>query len=358
MPLGTNLSKDRLVPFFCADFCISINLMPDPQFDLISIGDSTIDLFVEVDVEDAHTVCTLDNDRCVVCFNYGSKIPVKKMTRIAAVGNAANNAVGSSRLGLKTAIYTVIGSDKDSQETRDILEREGVDISFVVMESDKRSNLSVVLNYNSERTIFVYHEDRKYNLPQLPGAKWVYYTSVAKGHDILHNQVPEYIKSSGARLAFNPGSYQLREGLEVLRPLLGITDILLLNREEAQFLVGGDIEDIKGLFQKLKATGPKIVVITDGKNGSYASFDGREVWHAGIPESSAVVEMTGAGDAYATGFLVATCKGKELPEAMVWGTMNATSVVQYVGAREGLLTEAKMQEFIEKYGKDIKPRMI
>lgn len=332
--------------------------MPNTEFDLISIGDSTIDLFMEVDVEDAHTVCTLDNDRCVVCFNYGSKVPVKKLSRVSAVGNAANNAIGASRLGLKTAIYTVIGSDRDSQEMKDIFEKEGVDTSFVVMESDKRSNLSVVLNYDSERTIFVYHEDRKYNLPPFPETKWVYYTSVAKGHDILHKQVPEFIKKSGARLAFNPGSYQLREGLEVLRPMLEVTDVLLLNREEAHFLVGGDIEDIKGLFQGLKKSGAKTVVITDGKNGSYASFDGREVWHMGIPKDSPVVEMTGAGDAYATGFLVTTCKGRELPEAMVWGTMNATSVVQYIGAREGLLTETKMQEFIGKYGQAVKPKLI
>lgn len=332
--------------------------MPNIEFDLISIGDSTVDLFMEVDVEDAQTVCTLDNDRCVVCFNYGSKVPVKKLSRVSAVGNAANNAIGSSRLGLKTAIYTVIGSDRDSQEMKDIFEKERVDTSFVVMESDKRSNVSVVLNYNSERTIFVYHEDRKYNLPQLPNARWVYYTSVAKGHDVLHKQVPDYIKRSGGKLAFNPGSYQLREGIGVLKPLLETTDVLLLNREEAHMLVGGDLEDVKGLFQKLKDAGPKMVVITDGKNGSFASFDGREVWHAGIPEDSPVVEMTGAGDAYSTGFLAAICKGKELPEAMVWGTMNATSVVQYVGAREGLLTEAKMQEFIERYGREVKPRLM
>ncbi|MBI2007252.1 MAG: carbohydrate kinase family protein [Candidatus Blackburnbacteria bacterium] len=328
------------------------------QFDLISIGDSTIDLFMEVDVEDAHTVCTLDNDRCVVCFGYGSKVPVKKMTRVAAVGNAANSAIGSSRLGLKTAIYTVIGSDQDSQEMRKIFKEEDVDTSFVVMESGKRSNLSVVLNYNSERTIFVYHEDRNYNLPKFPGAKWIYYTSVAKGHDILHKQVPEYIRSSGAKLAFNPGSYQLREGPPALAPILEITEVLLLNREEAHFLVGGDLEDAKGLIAKLKRKGPQIVVMTDGKNGSFASFDGREVWHVGIPQDSPVLEMTGAGDAYSTGFLAALAQGTEIPEAMVCGTMNATSVVQYVGAREGLLTPQKMQEFMKEYGQFVKPKMI
>lgn len=327
------------------------------EFDLISIGDSTVDLFMEVDVEDAHTVCTLDNDRCVVCFNYGSKVPVKKLSRISAVGNAANNAIGASRLGLKTAIYTVIGSDGDSQEMKKIFGEEGVDTTYVVMESGKRSNLSVVLNYNSERTIFVYHEDRKYNLPQLANTRWVYYTSVAKGHDILHKQVPEFIKKTEAKLAFNPGSYQLREGISTLVPILQITEVLLLNREEAHFLIGGEIEDTKRLIAKLKEKGPQIVVLTDGKNGSFASFDGREVWQVGIP-GSPVLEMTGAGDAYSTGFLAALAQGKELPEAMVWGTMNATSVIQYIGAREGLLTPQKMQEFISKYREEVKPRLV
>lgn len=328
------------------------------QFDLISIGDSTIDIFMEVDVEDAHAVCTLDNDRCVVCFNYGSKVPVKKMTRVAAVGNAANNAIGSSRLNLKTAIYTVIGSDRDSEEMKKIFENEGVDTSFMVMESAKRSNLSFVLNYGAERTIFVYHEDRNYNLPDLPNSKWIYYTSVAKGHEVLHKQIPEHIKRSGAKLGFNPGSYQLREGLEALRPVLEVTEALLVNREEAHFLVGGEVEGTKGLIAKLKERIPGIVVITDGRNGSFASFDGREVWHVGIPEDSPVLERTGAGDAYSTGFLAGLIEGKELPEAMVWGTMNATSVIQYIGAREGLLTPSKMQEFIEKYGQFAKPRLI
>lgn len=328
------------------------------QFDLISIGDSTIDIFMQVDVEDAHTVCTLDNDRCVVCFNYGSKVPVKKMTRVAAVGNAANNAIGSSRLNLKNAIYTVIGSDKDSEEMKRIFEDEGVDISFVTMESAKRSNLSFVLNYDAERTIFVYHEDRNYNLPDLPSSKWIYYTSVAKGHEVLHKQIPEYIKKSGTKLGFNPGSYQLREGLEVLRPILEVTEALLVNREEAHLLVGGEVEDTKGLIAKLKDRIPGIVVITDGRNGSFASFDGREVWHVGIPEDSPVLERTGAGDAYSTGFLAGLIQGKELPEAMIWGTMNATSVIQYIGAREGLLIPSKMQEFIEKYSQAVKPRLM
>lgn len=328
------------------------------DFDLISIGDSTIDVFMEVDPQDADLLCKLDDQDCFVAFKYGAKIPVKSMKRIAAVGNAANNAIGSSRLGLKTALYTVLGSDSDAQEMKAIFEQEGVDTKFVVTENDKRSNFSVVLNYSAERSIFVFHEERNYNLPELPQAGWVYFTSVGRGHEVLHSQIPDYVRKSGAKLGYNPGTHELKEGIEVLAPVLTATTVLLVNREEAHGLVGGDIMEIKGLLKALKDTGPQTVVITDGRGGSYASIDGREVWFCPIPLESPVVERTGCGDAYSTGFLAALVQGKELPEAMLWGTMNATSVIQYVGAREGLLTPEGMQKTIEKWGSFAKAKLI
>lgn len=329
-----------------------------PEFDLISIGDSTIDVFMEMDPQDVDTLCKLDDKECFVAFKYGAKIPVRKMTRVAAVGNAANNAIGSARLGLKTAIYTVLGSDQEAHEMKKIFENEDVDTSLVVMESEKRSNFSVVLNYSAERSIFVYHEKRDYELPDLGEAKWVYFTSIGEGHEALHAQIPKYIKKSGAKLGYNPGSHELKEGIEVIAPVVASSEVLLVNREEAHGLVGGDILDVKGLLKALKDKGPQTVVVTDGRDGSYASIDGREVWFCPVPLESPVVERTGCGDAYSTGFLAATAQGKELPEAMVWGTMNATSVIQYIGAREGLLRPGQMEEFIQKYGGVTKPKMI
>lgn len=328
------------------------------DFDLISIGDSTIDIFLEVDPVEAVGLCNLNEEKCVVEFEYGAKIPVNKLTRVAAVGNAANNAIGSSRLGLKTAIYTVTGSDQDSLESKEIFEKEDVDTSLMVFESDKRSNFSTVINYSAERNIFVYHEERKYDISNLPKADWAYFTSVGKGHEILHEQIPTYVKNYGVKLGYNPGSFELREGIEVLKPILAETEVLFVNREEAHGLVNGELEDIKGLITKLYETGAKLVVITDGRGGSYASPDGHEVWFAGIPEKSPVIERTGCGDAYSTGFLAALMQKLPLPDAMVWGTMNATSVIQFIGAREGLLTRRGIDEFKGKYGSFVVPRMI
>lgn len=330
----------------------------EAKFDLISIGDSTIDLFLTLESQDVEAVCSLDVEKCVIAFDYGSKIPVSSMTKVVGVGNAANNAVGASRLGLKVAIYSVIGSDKDSQDIKRVFNDEDVSTEFVIEESDKRSNLSVVLNYSGERTIFVYHEDRRYFLPNLPKTNWVYYTSVGKNHLDLNREVVDYVKKTGAKLGFNPGSYQLRSGKENLKPIIEIADVLSVNREEAQMITQGDLDDIGDLFEKLKKMGTKLVVITDGRNGSYASFDGREIWHTGVPEKSPVVERTGCGDAYTSAFIAARIMGKEIPEAMVWGTMNATSVIQYIGAREGLLTRVGIDKFIGMYGEYVKPKMI
>lgn len=330
----------------------------DKQYDLISIGDTTIDIFLELDPQEANAVCRIDEDKCVVEFDFGAKVPVTKLTRLAAVGNAANNAIGSVRLGLKTALFTVTGSDQDSLETKKVLEDEDVSTEFFVMEAGKRSNFSSVINYSAERTIFVYHEERDYKFPNLPPANWVYYTSIGKGSEVLTQPLVDYLKQSQAKLGFNPGSHQLRAGLEALKPILESCEVLLVNREEAQGLVGGDIQDIKGMISKLKDTGPKIVVITDGRGGSYASFDGKEVWFAGIPEQSPVVERTGCGDSYSTGFLAALANNLEIPDAMIWGTMNATSVIQYIGARQGLLTRAGIDKYIGMYGQFVKPKMI
>ncbi len=76
------------------------------QFDLISIGDATIDTFIAPSEKEA--LCMLDDQRQLICFNYGDKIPVKNL-EFSIGGNAANNAVGCTRLGVKTTIVLTVG---------------------------------------------------------------------------------------------------------------------------------------------------------------------------------------------------------------------------------------------------------
>ena len=315
------------------------------SYDIISIGDATLDLFVGI--EDASVLCNLQKDMCLLCLSYADKIPAASFQRVIG-GNAANNAVGSSRLGLNAAFYSIVGGDDTGRRVLETVRREKVSPEYVVVARSQETNSSVVLNYKAERTILVYHIDRKYKMPKFKPTKWFYLTSMGKNHLDFHMELLEYVKRTDTKLGFNPGTHQLKEGLEKLRPMLENTTVLFVNKEEAQRLVG-QIQDMKELLSAMRRVGPKIVVITDGENGSYA-FDGLKFWKCGITDTP-VVERTGAGDAFATAFLSALIHGKNIPEALHWGTMNSASVITKVGPEAGLLTKAQMRSWLKKYPK-------
>lgn len=314
-------------------------------FDIISVGDATLDVFVSL--VEASVLCNLQKDVCQLCLSYADKIPVEKVQRVIG-GNAANNAVGSSRLGLKAAFYSIVGNDTTGEQILETVEREGVSCDYVHVDKKQESNYSVVLNYKAERTILVYHIDRKYKLPKFKPSKWIYLTSMGKNHMNLHRELLAYVKKTGVKLGFNPGTHQLKQGLEKLRPLLQVTTVLFVNKEEAKRIVG-EIADMKELLMAVRHVGPQVVVITDGDKGSYA-YDGLTFWKCGIT-STPVVERTGAGDSFATAFLAAMILEKDVPEAMRWGTMNSGSVITKVGPQAGLLTRAQMDAWLKKHAR-------
>src|SRR3989338_4339592 len=324
--------------------------MAQPKFDLISVGDTQYDVFLELEEE---TKVLKDPESGVEYLGlvFAEKIAAKSYKTVAAVGNSANVAIGASRLGLKSAFYTHLAKDNIGKEEIEVFKQERVSTDYVVWDSKRGSNFSAVLNYKGERTIVVHHEHRDYGLPKLAPAKWLYYSSLAPGHEKLHTQIPEYVRQYGVKLGFNPGSHQLKEGLSILSPILEVTTVFLVNKDEAKELLGNS-DDIKELLQKLKSKGPEIVVITDDGNGSYC-FDGTTFYHLDIFHVP-VIEMTGAGDAYSTGFVSALALGLNIKEAMKWGAMNGASVVQKIGAQEGLLTRKAMEALLERH-KEFQP---
>ena len=314
------------------------------MYDMISIGDTTVDVFLDLD--EATVLCDIDKDECRLCINYADKIPVKGITEILGVGNAANNAVASSRFGMKTALYTHLGDDASGKAMKLQLVEEGLSDEYLNVDEGKRSNHSTVINYKGERTILVYHEPRKYHLPNFDDPKWIYFSSVGKGRDTLHEQLATFMETSNAKLCFNPGSHQMKDGADKLSPLISKTHVFFVNVMEAERLFGKK-DSIKELLKTVHAAGPKIVVITDGSNGSYM-HDGSEFWKLGIIDVP-VVERTGCGDAFASGFIAALHYGKSPSEAMEWGNMNSTFVLQKIGAQEGLLSKDEMEKHLVEY---------
>lgn len=314
-------------------------------YDIISIGDATLDTFIPI--EDASVHCDLRKDACLLCLSYADKIAVERPVQTVG-GNAANNAVGMARLGLKAALYVELGSDETGERVLRKLKKEGVSTEYARCSRGKETNTAFVLNHKGERTIFVYHADRDYRLPKLKDASWLYLTSIGKNHLSLHAEVLAWLKKHDAKMAFNPGTHQLKQGLEKLRSVLAAATVVFVNKEEAKRLVG-DIDGIKDLLAALRRTGPDIAVITDGERGSYA-HDGFKYWKCGTTETP-VVERTGAGDAFATGFVAAMIRGEDVPAALRWGTMNSGSVITEIGPQAGLLTKSRMASWLRKYAR-------
>lgn len=314
-------------------------------FDIIAIGDTMIDAFLELDKKEAEVHCSLHQTECKICFHYADKIPVSKFTKTVG-GNATNIAVGARRLGLHSALVTMLGRDEEAKLVLRQLWHEKVDTRFV--KHDKRTNFSTVINYLGERTIFVYHEPRDYHLPKLPRARFAYLTSMNKGWEGVIKPLTTYLEQTQTRLAYNPGTHQLRAGRKVSQSLLDLCDILFVNKQEAAlFTDWGEQTPIEKLMAKLHQFGPRLVVITDGPNGSYAS-DASGQYQLGIFDVP-VVERTGTGDAYALGFTAATALGHDITEAMRWGSFESAAVLQQIGPQAGLLHRPQLRKYEEKY---------
>lgn len=326
-------------------------------FDLISIGDARIDNFVHL--PEAHISCSLNKERCELCLNYGDKIPVEEIKCLPA-GNNNNNAVGATRLKMKTALYCNVGDDGNGRMILDHLKEEGVDPRYVVVHKNIQTDQSVVLTYQGERTILASHHPWEYKLPDLERTKWVYFSSVSSSYlrDALISQIENYIERIGASLAYSPGTYQLNHGVKKFSRLLSLTKVFIINKEEAKKVLGipeGKKVEIKRLLSGLADLGPKSIVVTDGAEGSFG-FDGEDsFWIGTFPAN--LVEATGAGDAYSTGLLAGLFHGNNLPQAMRWGAANGASVVEQVGAQAGLLTYEKMQEKLKTNSKIIPKRI-
>ncbi|MBT4120989.1 MAG: carbohydrate kinase family protein [Candidatus Magasanikbacteria bacterium] len=322
------------------------------MFDLITIGDSTVDTIITID--EAEVKCGLDKEECLLCFNYAEKIPIKNNV-YSVGGNAANVAVGCKKLGIKTAIVTELGKDMNGFAIKHELEQARVDTKYVKVLKGKETRYAIVLNYQGERTILSYHTDRKYSLPKLPKTKWIYYTSLGKSFEGLQDQILKYLFAHPeTKLAFNPGSYQMKNGLAKIKRILPHVNLLFVNRQEAEKLVGKK-KTTKALINALLKKGVSQVVMTDGVKGSFAT-EGKDIYFMkSFPLKPKA--KTGAGDAYSSGFLSAILSGKTAPQAMGWGTSNSSGVIMKVGAQKGLLNKKQVSSIIKKYPR-IKPQII
>jgi ribokinase len=317
----------------------------EKNFDLVAIGDVVVDAFIRL--QDAHVTCKIDSSACEICMKYGSKVPFEFAKVLAGVGNSANAAVSASRLGLSSALVAPTGDDDNGQLCIDTLASDGVDTRFINKQSGIPTNYHYVLWFGDERTILIKHEDYSYQLPNIGSPKYIYLSSLGENAFHLHADIVNYLKAHPeTKLAFQPGTFQIKAGVEKLTDIYKHTEIFVCNVEEAKIITGVDTQDIKTLADALMTLGPKVTLITDGAKGAY-SYDGTDLFFMPpYPDPKAPLERTGAGDAFASTFVSFIVLGMTPEEALKRAPINSMSVVQGIGAQEGLLTREKLEEYL------------
>lgn len=316
---------------------------------ILAIGDIVTDAFITL-LKEEEKVTKDDKGVRQLSMEFGTKLPYDHVDVVQAVGNSANAAVSFSRLGLRSGLMAYLGDDQAGKESLLYLDSQNVDTSTVSMQPGIKSNYHFALRYGADRTILIKYEDYDYSW-QDPSSEpdWIYLSMLSKSAWDLHEDLLGYIEQHpNIRLAFQPGTFHFEWGVKKLAAIYKRSYLVVMNKEEAAGVTGRPLNSIKGLIDGLHELGPEIVVVTDGPDGAYVSKDGQIYKMPNYPDPVSPFDRTGAGDAFASTIVAALALGKSLETAMTWSPINAMSVVQKLGAQEGLLKLEELEDYITK----------
>lgn len=308
--------------------------------DVITIGAATRDAFIRSSALELHPSAT-DAGTIDACFPLGAKIEIDELI-METGGGATNTAVTFGRLGFKAGIVAAVGNDGNGRHITSVLRDEGVSTSMLQTQKDERTGYSaILLSGTGERTILVYRgAAEKIDAAKIPWtrlkARWFYISSVG-GNMALMRKILAHAAKIGAKVAWNPGSKEIRNGIDTLGPLIKKVDVFNLNKEEAALLAAKSTHDLPGIVKTLCPLPRLALLVTDGGNGTTAAKRDGRGWHSGTLDVKRI-NSTGAGDAFGSGFVAGLLRRPDdIPHALAVGTLNATGVVQQMGAKRGLL---------------------
>ena len=266
----------------------------------------------------------------------GQKLDLDEVI-FATGGNVTNAAVTFARQGIHSKYSWCLGNDTSSETILQSLDKEGVDTHHVFQSDTFSASYSAILMLvGGERTILNYKgtmptfRDPELDITVIDEGDWIYISSL--GDMELLEKIIARAAEHNVKVMLNPAGVEL-EHTEKLKALLQDVEVLAVNKEEAQIIVHG--ETLEELARHLNNLCPTVLV-SDGPNGVIAT-DGKTIINAGMYEDVPVIDRTGAGDAFGSGFLSQYAQGKSLKEAVVFASANSTSVVQFIGAKEGIL---------------------
>ncbi len=280
------------------------------KFDVITVGTATRDVFLtsplfKVVKDEEHLKKLGFSEGKAECFAFGGKIEVDNPV-FTTGGGATNTAVTFARNGMKTACVCSLAKDKAGEDVVDDLKKEGVKplVSYVGEGDSGYSTL--LLTGSGERTVLVARgaasmlNPRSVALSSLRG-DWVFINPGTIEFSVI-KKVVDHFYDKGSFIAMNPSSYYLKMGEKKLAPILKKLAVVTLNRNEGALLTKAKLSNERAIFKKFSGLLRGLAVMTDGAKGVLLS-NGSTIFRAGIFKEKRLVDRTGAGDAFASGFV-------------------------------------------------------
>lgn len=319
--------------------------MSNENPELITIGSCTLDCMIQV--KDILRFELFDRDKNgnetvkkYTAIEYSKKLNIEGV-RFIPGGSAANIAADCAMIGLKSAYVGILGKDFSASICLDDLKERGVNLSNVIQTDKDSTAYSVILRteWGKDRSILAYKGANNLLQPSdvkehlFEGIKAFAWTSLTtEGGCQAIEKAISLTKNKGGIVCAAPSMSIIKNNPEWAKKLIESSDIVSLNKEEAQEFTG-QLETIH-MIRKFLKLGIKLISITDGPNGSIIS-DGISIVNSSIYKGD-VQDTTGAGDAFLSGILVAYLNNIPIEKMSKMATAMSFLECKEVGVREGL----------------------
>lgn len=350
---------------------------------LCTVGGATQDVFIGYEGATIHLQKN-DENRAYMLLEQGRKLDIADLF-YAVGGGAANTACAFAQLGFEVEALFARGDDEAGRFIAQHLAKEGVGIAHQVIKKDAQSAISFIIPSSEKNNVALCYRGVTKELVAhdlvdsfFEGASLVYSSSLSGHSSTLLPLILQKAQKQGAPVALNPGISQIMHSEELIAALSGVS-ILILNRFESvhlmKRLIGKNLDEHKlhvacegnapslfrsfatfdgvevslyDYFSEIFRRGPSVVVITNGSEGVYVGTPETIYFHPSL--TVAKVNSIGAGDAFGSTFVGALVLGKTIEEALTYGVINASAVIERRDAQSGLLDYEELHSRVKALG--------
>jgi sugar/nucleoside kinase (ribokinase family) len=253
------------------------------------------------------------------------EVDVEKMT-VSLGGSASNFAVGLSRVGVDVGIIARVGYDNFGEFAAKKFEKESVKTDRLLKIPGSTGMAFIAVDREGERSIYAsMGANAQFNLEKedveyIKNSKLLHITG-------MYKEVVEEASKHAHLLSLNPGTALSSYGIEDLEKVIKRAHMIFLNKKEVSLLTGEDFEEGA---KTLVDMGVPLVVVTCGRHGANLYTPGGIIHSS--PTEVEPLDTTGAGDAFAAGFVASFMKNKEMNKCLQMGNLLASTCVGKLGA--------------------------